>query len=262
MPLAALPDAEIHYDIIGQGPPLLLVSGLGGVASYWAPNIESLAAHHTLILYDHRGCGRSTRSEIRYSVDLLADDLLKMMDVIGLDRASLLGHSTGGAIGQILAARAPSRIDRLVLYASWAVMCPQMKQCMDLRQQALRLGGPAAYHRASPVFLYPPHYTCEHWEAIETEFTAAAASTSPATILDARIDAIVGFDGTPYLPSITAPTTVVVAADDILTPPLASDVLVEGIKGATLERLPYGGHAVSRVEPHTFNATILKHLAA
>lgn len=262
MPFAALPDAEIHYEIIGQGPPLLLVSGLGGVASYWQPNIEALARHHTLVLYDHRGCGRSTRSEMAYSVELLADDLIKMMNVLALDRASLLGHSTGGAIGQVVAAIAPSRIDRLVLYASWAAMCPQMKQCMDLRQQALRLGGTTAYHRASPVFLYPPRYTCDHWTAIDAELTAAAEGTTSASILDARIDAIVGFDGTQYLPRITAPTAVVVAADDILTPPLASEVLVNGIKGAELRQLSYGAHAVSRVEPEVFNNTILDRLAA
>lgn len=262
MPFAALPDAELHYEVIGRGSPVLLVPGLGGLASYWQPNIAALAARHTLILHDHRGCGRSTRSEMNYSVELLADDLLKLMDCIGLDRASLVGHSTGGAIGQILAAKAPSRIDRLVLYATWAELCPQMRQCMLLRQDALRWGGASAYHRASPIFLYPPRYTCESWPQIEAEMTAGEQGSTTPTILNARLEAVMAFDGTPYLPAIRAPTTVLVAEDDILTPPLASAALAGGIRDARLRTMPYGAHAVSRVEPTHFNRTAMESLAA
>ncbi len=262
MPLAKLPDAEIHYEITGRGPPLLLVSGLGGVASYWEPNIAALTQHFTVIRYDHRGCGASTKSEGRYTVEGMADDLVLLMNKIGLERASLLGHSTGGAIGQILAARTPDRVDRLVLYASWAVLCPQMRQCLELRKQALNLAGPGAYHRASPVFLYPPRYTCENWPALEAEWEAATRGTTTAAILDARLDAIMAFDGTLYLPRIVAPTTVIVADDDILTPPLASDVLVSGIRGAVLKSLGYGAHAVSRVEPTAFAVAALDGLLA
>ncbi len=262
MPFAALPDADLHYEIVGRGPPVILVPGLGGVASYWGPNIEALSERHTLIVYDHRGCGRSTRSETAYSVAAMARDLIGLMDAIRLDRASLLGHSTGGAIGQVVAAEAPSRIDRLVLYASWAAMCPQMRQCMALRREALRLGGTEAYHRASPVFLYPPRYCCEAWELVEAECRAAQRDSTTAAILDARLAAILAFEGRPYLPRIEAPTSVLVAADDILTPPLASDVLVHGIPGASLTVLPYGAHAVSRVQPDAFNASVLDRLGA
>lgn len=261
MPLAKLPDADIHLDITGSGPPILLVSGLGGVASYWDPNVEGLAARFTVVRYDHRGCGGSTRTEGETSVEAMADDLVALMDAIGLDRAVLLGHSTGGAIGQVVAARTPARIAHLVLYASWAVLCPQMRQCLALRKQALRLAGPAAYHRASPVFLYPPRYTCENWPVLEREWEGATRGTTTASILEARLDAIMAFDGTPYLPRVTAPTTVMVADDDILTPPLASDVLVAGIEGAVLKRFAYGAHAVSRVEPAAFDAAVLDALA-
>ena len=261
MPLAALPDAEIHYEIVGDGPPVVLVAGLGGAASYWRPNVAALAAHHTVILYDHRGCGRSTRSETAYSVEGMAEDLLTLMDRIGLDRVSLIGHSTGGAIGQILAARAAPRIDRLVLYASWAELCPQMEQCMIMRRQALQWGGAAAYHRASPLFLYPPRYTCESWAAVEDEMSDAARHSTSPTILDARIEAVLSFDGTRYLPDIRTPTTVLVAQDDILTPPLASHVLASGIRGARLVTLPYGAHAVSRVDPAAFDRAALEGLA-
>jgi aminoacrylate hydrolase len=260
MTIASLADSEVFYEITGQGPLLLLVSGLAGVASYWEPNIAELARHHTVVRYDHRGTGRSTRSEQVYSIELLADDLVALMDRLGFERASLVGHSTGGAIGQVIAARHPARIDRLVLYATWASLCPQMKLCMDLRQRVLRTEGAAAFHRASPLFLYPPKYVCEAWDRIERDLEINVSNSTTPTILDARIDAVTRFDGRPYLDHIAAPTLVLVAEDDILTPRLVSEELHQAIDGAELKVLSYGAHAVSYCEPEAFNAAVIPFL--
>jgi len=261
MPIVPVADIDMHYETFGNGPPLILVSGLGGNASYWQPNIAALSQNHTVIIYDHRGIGQSTRHEGAYSVELLASDLIGLMDALGIAKAAIIGHSTGGAIGQIIAAQTPGRVERLMLYASWAVLCPQMAQCLLLRQSALRAIGVEAYHRASPVFLYPPHHTNAHWPRIEQEISAATAASSSATILDARLEAIMRFDGLTYLDRITTPTTILVAQDDILTPPASSDLLARHIAGATLRHLPHGGHAVSRTDPAAFAAECQAFLA-
>ena len=119
MPKANLGNCEIYYEEHGQGAPLLLVSGLGGVASYWKPNLPALAKKHRVILHDHRGTGASTHSKMAYSVDQMTDDLVRLMDHLKIERAHLVGHSTGGAIGQTLAIRSPERLDKLVLFATW-----------------------------------------------------------------------------------------------------------------------------------------------
>ena len=260
MPFATIGGSDFYYDIQGEGPPLLLVTGLAGVASYWEPNMEGLARHFTVIRYDHRGTGRSVRSEQAYSVELLADDLVDLMDFLGIEKASLLGHSTGGAIGQVIAARHPSRIDRMILYAAWATLCPQMMLCFDLRRLLLQAHGREGYHRASPVFLYPPRFVSDEWPRLEKDIAVAIAGSASETILDARIEAVVSFNGLAYLPQISAPTLVLVAKDDVLTPPLCSDELARHIPGATLQVLSYGGHAVSVCEPETFNQSILSFL--
>jgi aminoacrylate hydrolase len=260
MPFANISGSDFYYDIQGNGPPLLLVTGLAGVASYWEPNIEGLAKHFTLIRYDHRGTGRSVHSEQAYSVELLADDLVDLMDFLKIEKASLLGHSTGGAIGQVIAARHPSRIDRMILYAAWATLCPQMKLCFDLRRLLLQSHGREGYHMASPVFLYPPRFVSDEWPRLERDMAAAIANSTSETILDARIEAVVSFNGLGYLPQISAPTLVLVAKDDVLTPPLCSDELARHIHGATLHVLSYGGHAVSVCEPETFNQSVLSFL--
>src|SRR5438477_8729822 len=101
MPNARIGDAEIYYEEAGSGPPLLLVPGLGGQGAFWAKQIADFSRDFRVIVHDHRGTGKSTWSKITYSVDQMADDVLKLMDALGVASAHFVGHSTGGAIGQI-----------------------------------------------------------------------------------------------------------------------------------------------------------------
>ena len=261
MPLARIADAEIHYEIVGAGEPVLLVAGLGGAASYWGPNVDAFAAKHQVILHDHRGTGGSTKSEMDYSVEQMADDLLQLMDRIGVERAHLVGHSTGGAIGIVLGAIAPERIASLTLYATWAALDSQMERCLLLRQRMLDGLGPADYHRATPLFLYAPYYTKVSHDRLEAEIQAAIVNSPPASIMSARVSGIMKFDGLQYLSRIACPTMIYVAQDDILTPPYSSELIASKIGHADLVRVPRGGHAVSRAEPEDFNRTVLGFLA-
>lgn len=260
MAFATVGDSEFYYETIGKGPPLILVTGLAGVASYWEPNIAELAEHYTVLRYDHRGTGRSARSEMAYTIELLADDLLGLMDVLGWQSAHLVGHSTGAAIGQVIAAQFPQRVERLVLYGGWSTLCPQMKQCFDVRLQLLESYGVAAYHKASPIFLYPPRFVNEQWQRIERDFVPAIANSTTPSILAARAAAVLGYDGTSYLSGIRAPTLVLVAQDDILTPVTESEELAKGIEAAVLQIMPYGAHGVSHCDPVAFNAAIMAFL--
>lgn len=260
MPFATVGDSEFYYETIGNGPPLILVTGLAGVASYWEPNFAALAEHYTVTRYDHRGTGQSVRSEMDYSIELLADDLVGLMDALGIARASLVGHSTGAAIGQVIAAKFPDRLDQMVLYGGWSTLCPQMKLCFDLRLDLLESGGAAAYHKASPIFLYPPLFVCDEIARIESDLVKAVAHSTTPSILKARAHAVLNYDGTAYLPDIHLPTLVLVARDDILTPVSESEDLAEGIASAELQILDYGAHAASISAPQVFNQAVLAFL--
>src|SRR5262245_41218609 len=78
MPRASIGDAEIYYEESGQGEPLLLVPGLSGVGSFWAPQVAELRRDFRVVIHDHRGTGQSTHSRITYSVEQMAGDVLKL----------------------------------------------------------------------------------------------------------------------------------------------------------------------------------------
>src|SRR3954467_13798578 len=109
MPKIAAGGGEIYYEEAGNGEPLIFVSGLNGVGRYWQPQVPVFAAHYRVITYDQRGTGSSDKLQREFSVDGMASDLVSLMDALGIDRANIVGLSTGGAIGQTLAIATPER---------------------------------------------------------------------------------------------------------------------------------------------------------
>ena len=95
-------DADLSVGISGEGPPLFLVSGLGGRASFWTNQVKPFAAEFQVITHDHRGTGGSTKSAIAYSVAQMVDDVLRLMDALSVPKTAIVGHSTGGQLPSIL----------------------------------------------------------------------------------------------------------------------------------------------------------------
>ena len=258
MPKVTLGDTEIYYESHGSGSPVLLVPGLGGVGTYWNPNIPAFSRNHQLIIHDHRGTGQSSRSRIRYSVDQMTSDLLGLMDHLKIDQAHLVGHSTGGAMAQTLAATHPERLKSMVVYASWTKADPFFRRVFEARRALLTEAGPAAYVRASAAFLYPDWWVNENIALLEEREKITIPAFPPAEIVASRIDAIVDFNRTADLPAIKTPTLVLCAKDDILTPPYFSKELARLIPGAELLLMEDGGHCASETRTNKFDEAVLR----
>ncbi|MFA6264315.1 MAG: alpha/beta fold hydrolase [Pseudolabrys sp.] len=242
MPFAELHDAKIYYESHGTGEPVILATGLGGIAAFWRPHIEALAKHFRVIAYDHRGTGQSTKSPPPYSVDDMAADVLGLMSYLGIDRAHFVGHSTGGAIGQILGARHGYRFKSLLLAATWGRRDPFFKRCFDARLPVLHALGPKPYVELTSLLLYPPKWISENYETLLGLEAANAAAMNHIDILEARIKAICDFDMSAEHGNIKLPTMIVSARDDMTTASFFAEELHRAIKGSTLTMLDWGGH--------------------
>ena len=260
MPKATIDDIEIYYEIHGSGPPVLLVAGLGGEGAYWRPQIEPLSRHFKVIVHDHRGTGQSTHQKIEYSVDQMASDVIKLMDALGVEDAHLVGHSTGGAIGQILGIEQPQRLRSILMYATWIKSDPFMRRSMEIRKALIRNVGALAYVRATPIFLYPNWWINANWRDLEDAENTNLAKFPDPDIAASRIDAILAFDRSNELSKIRTPTLVFCAEDDFLTPPYASRALAAAIPGARLAVAKKGGHAHSQTMAEEFNQIAISYL--
>jgi aminoacrylate hydrolase len=251
---------SIAYDLDGSGPTLVLISGLGGLASFFAGYADAARrAGFRTLRYDHRGVGRSSPLEPGdTSIPAMVDDVIGLLDHLGIDSAAVLGHSTGGAIAQMLAADHPERVSRLVLSATFAKPCAYMRRLFEGRLEILDRLGLDAYRRHAALILNTPDWIAAHDDAL-SESLARPSETTAATVA-ARIGAILAHDATSRLGDIGAPTLVVVAEDDIVTPAYLSRELAAAIPGAELAILRRGGHYALNAYPEAYCAAVLPFL--
>lgn len=247
--------AGLYYEEHGPegAPPVILSPGLGGSGAYWAPNLEALAQDHRVILYDHRGTGRSDRAlPPNLTVGDMAADLQRLMTGIGISRATVVGHAAGAAIGLELALRNPDTVDRLVLINGWAAPDPHFVRCMEARLALLHGNGVRAFIRAQPIFLYPANWISENDARLTQEEEGHVAHFQGAANIEARIAALAAFDVECRLGEIRAPVLLIAAQDDMLVPASCSERLARTLPNATLMPM-LGGHACNVTEPLIFD---------
>ncbi|MBI3523572.1 MAG: alpha/beta fold hydrolase, partial [Betaproteobacteria bacterium] len=132
---------ELDYQIEGQGPWLILSHALTTNHSMWDLQMPQLIRKFRVLRYDMRGHGHSAAPEGPYSFDELAGDVLGLMDALGILRASYIGLSIGGMIGQHLALRAPERFERMVLANTTSRISPEGVALWDERIRLVETQG-------------------------------------------------------------------------------------------------------------------------
>jgi aminoacrylate hydrolase len=262
MPQVAIADGEIHYEVAGDGYPLILVSGLSGVARYWEPQLAAFSACYRVITYDQRGAGTSDHRQREFSVDQMAHELLALMDALKIERAHIVGLSTGGAIGQTLAIEHPARVGRLVLVSTWTHCDPWFRRLFEARRRMYELCGPELHAMFHPLFLYPPDYVNAHDAEIAEEQKRAPAKSAPVEASIGRINALLAFDRRAGLARIQSPTLIVAGDNDYITPSYHAEALARAIPASQLVVFRGGGHSLSKTRAVDFNRTVLEFLDA
>lgn len=120
MPIVAANGIKLNYKVEGQGYPLVMIMGLGANRSGWSPQISFFKKHYTVVTFDNRGVGKSDKPEGPYSIRMMADDTVKLMDHLEIKKTHIMGASMGGMIAQELAINYPERVSKLVLACTFA----------------------------------------------------------------------------------------------------------------------------------------------
>ena len=256
MPTITAPDGcRIAFDVAGAGDALLLIPGLGGAAEFWEPIVPFLAKRNRVVAMDHRGAGRSDRPLATYSIEQIATDAVRLMDVLGIGRAHVSGHSTGGVIAQTLALDHPGRVGCLVISGSWAQFDARMALLFQARAEVLECAGPKVYQRLTHALGFPAAWIEGHGAQLEAAVAAAEVNLAPLEVTLERIRMLARTDRSKELAGIAAPTLIIGAPDDPMVPFYQSEQLAAAIPGARLERIA-GSHFFPRVRPDRF-ATIV-----
>jgi aminoacrylate hydrolase len=260
MPTLKVNDIEIYYEEHGAGDPVILITGLGGVGASWGPQISRFAKEFRTIVPDHRGTGRTTVSEGGYTIGQHASDMASLLRSLEATPAHVVGSSTGGAIGQLMAIEHPDTVRSLVLVATWGRTDHYFRLQFEVRKQILQEMGHPAYVDASNLFLYSPRYIREHWAeflAAEERMKANAPNIEAAI---KRIDMIIAHDALGRLKEIRQPVSIVGGAQDVCTPVYFAEELKNYIPGAELVVIEDAGHFVYLEKPDEFFSSVRRFL--
>ena len=130
-----------HYTSYGEGPPIVLLHGLGGTLDIWHGVSELLALHHHVVAVDLRGHGRSSAGRAQFSIKTWSQDVAALMSALELPAATVVGHSMGSLIAQHLALAEPDVVDQLVLVGGISYFEPPDKQAYEQRAKVVEEQG-------------------------------------------------------------------------------------------------------------------------
>lgn len=157
-----------RYRVEGEGPPVVLIHGVGSRLETWDPVIPILAKRFRVVRYDLRGFGRSSKIRGRYELGSFVEDFVALIDHLRIERCHVVGFSLGGIIAQAIALVYGDRVDRLVLAATIGGVNETDKAFLRDRYLAVRDGAPPVDHLERSLELYfTPEYRKAHPEVIE-----------------------------------------------------------------------------------------------
>ena len=250
----------IAYETLGDGPPLLMMQGLGYARRGWGPAVELLAERFAVTFFDNRGIGESDVPAGPYTARQLAEDAVAVLDAAGVHRAHVVGASLGGMAAQELAVGFPDRVDRLVL----ACTTPGGVHAHPLPMKT--------------AALFVEAQTLEPQVALRRFVANALANDAPETLVDeiyewrlanppdpagwqAQAAAGTTFDGYEAVSSISAPTLVLHGTEDNVVDPRNAEVLGRLIPSSRVELFDGCGHLFFWEQPERFARVVGEFLA-
>lgn len=236
---------------------IAFTGSLGTDLTMWKPQADPLRQRFRVLRYDIRGHGASPVPSGPYSIADLGSDLLTLLDRLEIERAFLCGLSIGGMISMWTAARAPERVQRLLLCCTSAQLAPPnswYERAATVREHGVGAVADAVLERwFTPGFRERQSSVLERMRGI--------LSATPREGYAGCCEAIAEMDLRGDLPSITAPTLVIAAEDDPSTPPEHGRLIADLIPAARFELVSHARHLVSIERAELVTALILRFLS-
>lgn len=265
MPIVRASDVSLYYEIHGDEHPetLILINGVGQWHEAWWRNVGPLAQHYRVITFDNRGIGDSDKPDIPYSLDMLADDTLGLMDALQIDKAHVLGHSLGGGIALFMARKQPQRIQKMIL-ASTLYWGPKVGMPSPRAMQALmdRSGDPLELVKRGSRIAAADGFEERDPEGFQKLIDLRFGSQQAPELYLRQSQAGLAYLQSDHITDIvmTMPVLLLVGEFDEVAPPANSEAIGAAWPNARLHVIEGAGHMFNIEKPDATNAAILAFL--
>jgi 3-oxoadipate enol-lactonase len=256
VPEAVINGIKISYSQQGHGPPLIMIGGFNSARSMWLLQTPVLKRHFHVITFDNRGSGRSGKPVGTYSIAVMAQDTLSLMDHLGIPEAHLLGVSMGALIAQDIALNHPRRIQKLVLGASFARIDDIQGPTVKMRKLS-RLPVRNMLNSMAGLML-------NHWfyRALLLPLAFVKNRGADLNSIESKIKACLDYDMSERLGEIKCPVLVICGTADRLIKPESSDRIAGLIPQARLVKIQGGSHLLFIEQSAQFNQAVLDFLGS
>ncbi|MEL7670909.1 alpha/beta hydrolase [Methanobacterium sp.] len=264
MSMTKVNDINMYYEIHGEGEALILISGNGAESSQWKDMIPTFSKDYKVIPFDNRGAGRTDRPDIEYSMDMMTEDVIGLMDVLGIERAHILGASMGGMIAQNIAYLYPDRVKSLILVVTSMKNSHRVNYaCKQAIKRVMDGSDPDALAEYSAVWSFPEEVLANHG-AVDRIKSAMAHVLNPQTVntFKRQNDALATFDSSGWISELTAPTLVIAGDGDIIWPQKYSgQELAKALSGSKFVSIP-GAHMAYLLSAEAFQNHVVEFLTS
>ncbi|MFC5529687.1 alpha/beta fold hydrolase [Cohnella yongneupensis] len=234
---------HIGYESIGEGFPLIAITGKDANRDWWSPAIKAgLSDKRRLILLDNRGTGQSDAPEEAYSIADMAKDVVGLMDTLGIEQAHVLGQSMGGMIAQEIAIEYPERVAKLILCST---TCGVTRTLPTFRMLKWMSRKTTAFSPQDTLdMLYPEPYIRENPDIIAASVERMQRSPPARRTMDIHKQASRSFDSFKRLGKITSPTLIIHGMKDWVFRPAHAKMVNRRITDSRLLLYANAGHGV------------------
>ncbi len=258
MPVLDTDDLDIYYEIHGEGPPLVLIHGLGSSTLDWESQVVFLSKHFQTIAIDLRGHGKSGKPPGPYSVPLFASDTAKLIQFLDLPPAHVAGISMGGMVAFQLALDAPKLVKSLIIINSGPeLVLRTFQERMAFLQRTLIvrcLGMGQMAQLLAKILLPEPHQ-----KSLQRTLVQRWAKNDKKAYL-ASLRAIIGWSVADRISTILCPT-LVISADNDYTPVSFKEAYISKMTRAKLAVIRNSRHLSPVDQPGQVNDALMKFLS-
>lgn len=252
--------AGLGYDVHGPdgAPVVVLGSSLGTDRRMWDPQLDVLAQRFRVVRYDHRGHGASEVPTGPYGLADLAQDVLSMLDALGVDRFTAGGLSLGGMVAMHLAAHVPDRVEKVALFCTSAHL-PPPEGWLE-RAATVRAEGTAAVADAVVTRWFTPAFVQARPDLVAAH--RAMVGEQPAEGYAGCCEAIAAMDLRPALTKVGAPVLIVAGAEDPATPEQHARTIAASLPAGLACRVEVvpGAHLATVENPDDCTRLLVEHL--
>jgi 3-oxoadipate enol-lactonase len=215
MPYLSRPDAEIYYEVHGDGPPFLFCSVTGLDHQAWKfHQVPEFSRDHRVIVFDYRGTGKSSKTIQKYSMPMFAADAAALLDHVNVEQAIICGHSMGGVVAQLLAIEHPRKVRKLILASSGAAHPGAAGIPLAMCRDMARLGFERYIREHTIATGWTKEFVAENPDLIEKFLQVRMSGIAPLENYLHFVLAREGHDHTARLKEIRAPTLILVGDDE------------------------------------------------